>query len=69
VVVPVTGLGLAAAAVATVGAALVTVIEASPLIDPLVAATVAEPVPPGAVYKPEELIDPTPEDFDQLNVG
>jgi hypothetical protein len=38
-------LGVAAAAVATVGAALITVIEADPLTEPLVAVIPADPTP------------------------
>jgi uncharacterized membrane protein len=46
VVVPSTVDGDAAAAVAIVGAALVTVIFAVPTTDPLLAETVADPEPP-----------------------
>jgi hypothetical protein len=56
--VPVTGLGVAAAAVATVGAASVTVATAVPLADPLVAVTVTEAEPYGAVNSPLPSIEP-----------
>ena len=51
---------MAAAAVATVGAALLTVTAALPLTVPLVAVTLAEPVAAGAVYSPPALIEPMP---------
>jgi hypothetical protein len=59
-VVAVTVDGDAAAAVATVGAALLTVIEADVATDPQVAVTVAAPATDGAVYKPEASTDPAP---------
>lgn len=49
VVVPVTVAGPAAAAVATVGVALLIVTDAVPLTEPLVALTVAEPSEPGGI--------------------
>ena len=60
VVVPVTGEGVALAAVATVGAAFETATLAVPLIAPLVARTVALPAVEADEYRPLELIDPTP---------
>ena len=69
VVVPVTGLGVAAAPVATVGAVGVMVTDAVPFTDPQTAFTVADPVVPGAEYKPDELIDPPPVNTDQVMVG
>lgn len=57
-----TGLGLADAAVATVGGVgALTVTEAVPCdTPPLAACTVALPAEAPALYRPEELIDPTP---------
>ena len=65
---PLTLLGEAAAAVATVGAAFVTVTLADPLTLPLLAVTVAEPDGYGAVYKPEPVTRPTPL-LPQVKVG
>ena len=56
--VVVTGLGDAAAGVATPGAALVTVTVVLPVAPPPVAVTVAVPVA-AAVYRPAAVIDPT----------
>ncbi len=67
--VPVTVDGDADAAVATVGAALVIVTLAVPLIPPLDAWTVAVPAAPGAVYNPVPLIDPIPDVLLQANPG
>ena len=51
------------------GAGIVIVTADVPLIDPLVARTVADPAVPGAVYKPEELIVPPPEITDHVIPG
>jgi hypothetical protein len=60
VVVPATVEGDALAAVATVGAASVTVTLAVPFTLPLAAVIVAEPDAYEAVYKPDVLTDPAP---------
>ena len=69
VVVPVTGLGVALAAVATVGAALVTVIVEDPVTFPLVARIVAFPAVLPELKLPDALIEPTPENLLHVNVG
>jgi hypothetical protein len=68
-VVPVTGLGVTAAATAIVGAASVTVTAADPVTEPLVAMTIAVPALPGAVYRPEPSINPTPAATAHANAG
>ena len=55
---PVTGLGVAEAADATVGAVLATVTVALPLTAPLVAVTVPVALVAGAVNSPLELMEP-----------
>ena len=65
--VPVTGLGVAAAGVATAGP---MVIVAVPLAEPAVALMVAAPAVAGAVYRPKELLMlPTPLTSDQAKTG
>ena len=65
----VTGFGVAAAAVATVGGALAIVMVSVPVTPVPAAEIVAEPGAPGPEYRPEELIDPPPDCTAQVSVG
>ena len=61
--------GVAAAGVATVGAALITRTDALAAIAPVVAETVAGPATVPALKSPEPSIAPTPEAMPQLKLG
>ena len=63
------GLGVAAAGVATVGAALITRTDALAAIAPVVAETVAGPATVPALNRPEPSIAPTPEVMPQVKLG